>query len=178
MLYIAEHNALSLIGSAEAGWRSRCGKRRQAVQIKSADNLDKRITSDYARSLPQSERWPRPRTPTGAALPGAQTSQVVFQCGLAAGSCVSTPVDLGADDDRVYLLLFGVGLRGRSSLAAVTARIGGVDAVVEYAGPQPTYEGLDQINVRLPRSLAGRGEVEIALTADGITANTVTVNIR
>lgn len=104
--------------------------------------------------------------------------QAVLRCGSAPGSCVSMPLELGEEEERLYLLLFGTGIRGRSSLAGVEVRIGGVGAVVEYAGPQPTYEGLDQVNVRVPRSLAGRGEVEIALTVDGIAANTVTVNIR
>jgi hypothetical protein len=43
--------------------------------------------------------------------------------------------------------------------------------------PQGQYPGLDQVNVRLPRSLAGRGEVNIALTVDGKAANTVTVRV-
>jgi uncharacterized protein (TIGR03437 family) len=38
--------------------------------------------------------------------------------------------------------------------------------------------GLDQANVRIPRSLAGRGEVNVVFTFDGKTANTVTINIR
>jgi hypothetical protein len=32
--------------------------------------------------------------------------------------------------------------------------------------------------VRIPRSLAGRGEVNVVFTVDGKTANTVTINIR
>jgi uncharacterized protein (TIGR03437 family) len=37
---------------------------------------------------------------------------------------------------------------------------------------------LDQVNLRLPRSLAGRGEVELALTVDGREANRVKVQIK
>ena len=37
---------------------------------------------------------------------------------------------------------------------------------------------LGQINLRLPRSLAGRGEVDITLTVDGRRANTVRVNFK
>ena len=40
------------------------------------------------------------------------------------------------------------------------------------------FVGLDQVNVRLPRCLLGRGQVDVALTVDGKTANTVQVNIR
>ena len=49
---------------------------------------------------------------------------------------------------------------------------------VVYAEAQPRYAGLDQVNVYVPRSLAGAGEVPIVLTADGVTANVVTVNIK
>jgi uncharacterized protein (TIGR03437 family) len=38
--------------------------------------------------------------------------------------------------------------------------------------------GLDQTNVLLPRSFAGRGLVNVVMTADGLTSNTVQVCIR
>jgi uncharacterized protein (TIGR03437 family) len=40
------------------------------------------------------------------------------------------------------------------------------------------FDGLDQVNVYVPRSLAGAGEVPVILTVDGITANVVTINIK
>ncbi len=40
----------------------------------------------------------------------------------------------------------------------MTAKIGGVDAQVVFAGPQGEFAGLDQVNLRLPDGLAGRGE--------------------
>ena len=53
-----------------------------------------------------------------------------------------------------------------------------VDGVpVPFSGPVPQgqFEGLDQLNIGpLPRSLAGRGEVEIVVTVDGKQANVVT----
>ena len=57
-------------------------------------------------------------------------------------------------------------------------RIGGVPVQVLYAGLQPDFAGLDQINVLVPRSLIGRGEVDLVLTVDGKVANTVKVNIK
>jgi uncharacterized protein (TIGR03437 family) len=78
----------------------------------------------------------------------------------------------------VVLLLFGTGIRGYSALSAVSANIGGLDAPVLGAGAQGQFAGLDQVHVRLPRLLAGRGEVDIVLTVDGRTANTVKVNIK
>ena len=41
-----------------------------------------------------------------------------------------------------------------------------------------TYPGLDQINAALPRSLIGRGEMDLVLMVDGKTANTVKINIK
>ena len=109
---------------------------------------------------------------------GSQTWQYVFNAGCQVGSCQPVPIDLGAATDQVFLQLYGTGIRGRSSLAAVTAKIGGVDAPVEYAGPVSGMVGLDQVNLRVPRSLIGRGEVDVVLTVDGKTANTVRVNIK
>jgi len=95
---------------------------------------------------------------------------------------VSVPIDLGPDlgsaTDQVFLLLFGTGIRNNSGLANVTARIGGEAAEVLYAGPQGGFAGLDQLNLALPRSLAGRGEVDVMLTVDGKQTNTVRVNIK
>jgi len=54
---------------------------------------------------------------------------------------------------------------------------------VQYAGAQgagapSSFYGLDQVNVLLPRSLAGSGTVNVVLTAGGQTANTVTMDIQ
>jgi uncharacterized protein (TIGR03437 family) len=76
-------------------------------------------------------------------------------------------IDLGPESDQLFLLLFGTGLRHRSSLANVNVRIGGVDTPVEYAGAQGEFAGTDQVNVRLPRSLVGRGTVPVEVTVDG-----------
>jgi len=52
---------------------------------------------------------------------------------------------------------------------------GGSGTVVEYAGAQGTFVGQDQINAILPQSLAGAGEINVIVTVDGVTANTVKV---
>jgi uncharacterized protein (TIGR03437 family) len=78
----------------------------------------------------------------------------------------------------VFLVLFGTGLRHYSALSGITVTIGGVAGEVSFAGPQPTFSGLDQMNVLLPRSLAGRGEVDVALTVDGVAANSVRIRMK
>ena len=89
----------------------------------------------------------------------------------------AVPIDLGSEGDQVFLLLFGTGFRGFTQ--AVTATVSGESVRVLGAVPQGEFVGLDQVNIGpLPRSLAGGGDVNIVLTADGEQANTVTVNIR
>jgi len=105
------------------------------------------------------------------AADGTRTQELIFDTGLSAA-----PVDLGPEGDQVFLLLFGTGVRGFSTL---TVTVGGENVGVLGALPQGEFVGLDQVNIGpLPRSLAGRGEVEIVLTADGVRANTVTVSIQ
>ncbi len=109
---------------------------------------------------------------------GSQSYEAVARYDETQRKMVAVPVDLGPTTDQVFLILFGTGLRFRSSLSAVTLKMGGADAEVLYTGSQGGFAGLDQLNVRLPRSLAGRGEVELNLTVDGKTANPVKLSIR
>jgi uncharacterized protein (TIGR03437 family) len=85
---------------------------------------------------------------------------------------------LGAATDILVVEFYGTGIAGRSSLSNVTAQIGGVNATVAYAGAQSQYPGLDQVNVYVPRALAGAGEVPVVLTVDGVTANVVTISVQ
>ena len=92
------------------------------------------------------------------------------------GAVVASPVSLGASTDQVYLTIYGTGLQDADT-SGVTVSIGGVNAPVAYAGPQGNYAGLDQVNVLVPHSLAGAGNVTIQLTANGIAANPVQITI-
>jgi uncharacterized protein (TIGR03437 family) len=109
---------------------------------------------------------------------GAVTWSPVYSCGVAPGSCVPAPIDLGGPRDTVYLLLFGTGIRNRTALTSVSVVIGGVNARADYAGPQIQYVGLDQVNIPLPPELTGRGTVDVLLTVDGKPANSVQVAFR
>jgi uncharacterized protein (TIGR03437 family) len=88
------------------------------------------------------------------------------------------PIDLGPEGDLVILNLYGTGFRRRSALSAVTVKIGGEDVTINYAGPQLQFAGLDQINAFLPRTLAGRGEVDVVVTVDGKAVNIVQVSVK
>ncbi len=108
---------------------------------------------------------------------GAQSTEPVAQFDVATGRFVATPIELGPEGEQVFLILFGTGFRAVSSLNNVTARLGGTNAEVLFAGAQG-LAGLDQANLRIPRSLAGRGEVDVVITVDGKMANTVRINVK
>jgi uncharacterized protein (TIGR03437 family) len=110
---------------------------------------------------------------------GAQTFEPASRFDAATGRFVPAPIDLGPEGDQIILLLFGTGIRGRSGLSVVTCTIGGVAVPVSFAAAAPGFAGLDQVNVGpLPRSLAGRGEVDVVLTVDRKEANRVRIAIK
>ncbi len=109
---------------------------------------------------------------------GTRSTEPVAQFDPVQNQFVPVPIDLGPEGDQVFLVLFGTGFRFRSALSAVTATIGGTPAEVTFAGAQGDFIGLDQSNLRIPRSLAARGEVDVLLTVDAQAANPVRINIR
>jgi uncharacterized protein (TIGR03437 family) len=60
----------------------------------------------------------------------------------------------------------------------VKCTIGGVDTAVLFAGAQPDFPALDQVNVQVPDSLRGRGTASIVVTVDGQASNSVAVNVK
>ena len=111
----------------------------------------------------------------------AQTSLTfssTVTCGTAVGTCTDAPIDLSSATDQVSLELFGTGIRGRGSLSDVRVSVGGILVTASYAGPQPQYPGMDQVNIPLPAALAGRGELNIDLSIAGHRANIVTIDVK
>ena len=107
---------------------------------------------------------------------GTQTFEPVYTV-TSAGAIVATPVSLGSSTDLAYLFLFGTGLQAAGT-AGVKVSIGGSNFPVQYAGPQGGFPGFDQVNVPLPASLAGKGNVTIQLMASGFAANAVNITIQ
>lgn len=106
-----------------------------------------------------------------------QTIRLIYDDTAPLGSREGLPIDLGSEEEQVFLVLFGTGMRGFTTGATVT--VGGEAVAVADLLAQPDFVGLDQANLgSLPRSLIGRGVINILLTVDGKTANTVTVNIQ
>jgi uncharacterized protein (TIGR03437 family) len=89
---------------------------------------------------------------------------------------VAIPIDLSPDTDSFFLILYGTGVRFRSSLDAVSATVGGLDAQVVYAGSAGASEGLDLVSIKLPTQV--HGWTDIVTTVDGVAANTVRVLIK
>jgi uncharacterized protein (TIGR03437 family) len=109
---------------------------------------------------------------------GDQIYEPVVKFDAAQSRFVPLPIDLGPQGEQVFLLLFGVGLRNNAGLQTVSVKIGGIDAETLYLGAQGAFVGLDQGTVRIPRSLIGRGEVDVVLTVGGKVANTVKVSVK
>ena len=86
---------------------------------------------------------------------------------------VPNPLNLGvAAGDTVFLEIFGTGFRSVSQ-ANMRVTIGGVNAPVSFVGAQGS-PGLDQLNVQVPTSVAGRGSVAVVVTANGTQVANVT----
>ncbi len=113
-----------------------------------------------------------------ASSDGSQIYEPIVKFDQAQNRFATIPIDLGPESDQVFLSLFGTGIRFRSSESTVTVTIGGMEVPVTYSGLQPTLAALDQINVLLTRTLAGKGEVDLVVTVDGRVTNTTRVNIK
>ncbi|MEP7271934.1 MAG: hypothetical protein ABI882_10560 [Acidobacteriota bacterium] len=112
--------------------------------------------------------------------PGAgQITASTVRFDALSGQFVAVPIVFGPQAETMFLVFFGTGFRGRTSLAGVTASLGGTPLTVTYAGLAPGFVGLDQLNLGpIPRSFIGRGAVNLVLTVDGKVANTVTINFQ
>jgi uncharacterized protein (TIGR03437 family) len=96
------------------------------------------------------------------------TIENVYQ--MSNGKVVAHPINLGvAQGDRVTLQILGTGIQA-AGIGGTSVTIGGVAATVQSVGPSGN-PGEDQVNVRIPSSLAGRGKVSVVLTANGKVAN-------
>jgi uncharacterized protein (TIGR03437 family) len=106
---------------------------------------------------------------------GASAAEAVFTCSPpAARSCLPMPLTLGDSTYTLYVSLYGTGIRGAAS---VQCYVGGQAVPVTYFG-KSSFEGEDQVNIAIPKSLAGAGDVRVYLVADGVTSNVVGLNFQ
>jgi len=106
---------------------------------------------------------------------GTQTVEPAYALN-SSGSFSASPINMGGATDQVYLVLFGTGIAAAGT-SGVTVTVGGVNAPVLYAG-SGGFAGVDQVNLQLPASLAGKGNVNVQLTASGTLANAVQITIQ
>ena len=106
---------------------------------------------------------------------GSKTASNAFQCG--SSGCSPVPIILGSGSDQVILILYGTGFASKNA-SQVMVNIGGVSVAPQYAGPQGFFQGLQQVNVAIPHSLAGRGQVNVQVTAGGVTSKAVTIALQ
>jgi len=124
---------------------------------------------------------------SGAGVPSAvlfrrrgtvDTFETVAQFNSTTNSFDPMEIDLGPAGDIVFLIAFGTGIRGLSSLMGASATIGGQNAPISAVVPAPGFDGLEQVNIFIPRTLIGAGLVNVVFTADGKQANTVQLRIK
>ncbi|MBZ5624140.1 MAG: hypothetical protein LAQ69_36395 [Acidobacteriia bacterium] len=101
--------------------------------------------------------------------------ETVFTCDAAAArSCLPLPLSLGASSDTLWVALYGTGIRGARSVQCVVA---GQSVPPAYA-PVAAFAGLDQVNIPIPKALAGTGTIRLYVIADGAASNVVSLRIQ
>ena len=101
---------------------------------------------------------------------GASTNEPIFTL----NNGIYTPVPIDVTSGQTYLILFGTGIRNGEGIKA-TPSTGGLGEVL-YAGPQPSFPGLDQVNVPLPSTLAGSGCINLLVTSDQLASEQLASN--
>jgi endoglucanase len=101
--------------------------------------------------------------------------ELVATYSTAQGQWVPAPISFNGD--KLILELFGTGF-DTATKADAQVIVQSAFLTVDYAGWPGTYVGEDQINVQLPGSLAGAGEVSVQVLIKGISANPVTVTFQ
>jgi len=108
---------------------------------------------------------------------GTQTTQASYTTD-GNGAMIASTIPVGTGAAQTYLLLFGTGI-ANAGTALTSVTINGVSATVTYAGPAgASNPGMDQVNILIPSKLAGAGNVELQLTAEGVTANPVQITLK
>jgi uncharacterized protein (TIGR03437 family) len=155
------------------------------VTVKSGDNKLSAGTVEIARTSPSLFTCNADGKGVAAGVvlrvkaDGTQGYEPIARFDAAQNRCIAVPIELGVANEQVFPILYGSGIRNRSSLSAVTVTIGGLAQQVVFAGAVEGLAGLDQVNIGpLSRELMGRGEVDVVLTVDSKQANTVRVSFK
>jgi uncharacterized protein (TIGR03437 family) len=110
---------------------------------------------------------------TGAPAAVASADGQNFNIPVSNPDGTPNPIDAGN-----FVALFGTGMRFVSTAITNSITIGGTNITPLFVGPQGQLEGVDQVNLQIPQSLAGRGEVDLIITLDGKPTNLVKLRIK
>ncbi len=109
---------------------------------------------------------------------GTQLFQSVSEWDPALRQFIALPIDVGQEGDQMFLILFGTGIRYYDPTSEAEVRIGNLSVNALYAGRQDDFAGLDQVNIPLPKTLMGQGDVDVVLKLNGKTTNTVKIRLK
>ncbi|MCW5962822.1 MAG: hypothetical protein KIT83_02195 [Bryobacterales bacterium] len=112
---------------------------------------------------------------------GEQERSNLFLCGN--GQCTPNAAPMGGTGDELFLELFGTGFRNRGAATQMKAFVGTAEAEISFAGPHPTFVGLDQVNVKVPRDTPRGQDIDLYIwvrngTAPWIASNRLTVRFQ
>jgi len=109
---------------------------------------------------------------------GSRVVEPVYNA--ADGKYTPVAIDVSNPLEEVFLTLYGTGLRNLKSTDGLTVNVGSAAVTPTYIGAAGQYPGLDQMNLLLPSSLAGKGQVYIVIAIGDLDneANLVWVQIK
>lgn len=84
---------------------------------------------------------------------GTVSWEAIARYDTATAKWVSIPISLGPQGEQDFLILYGTGIRFRSSLQAVSVTLGGVQAWLIYAGRKALIQGLTRSMSSYPQVL-------------------------
>jgi uncharacterized protein (TIGR03437 family) len=86
-----------------------------------------------------------------------------------------SPIAIPSNATDLYIVLYGTGIRNFHS---ISASLGSTIAGVQFAGPQPQFPGVDQVNLHFNQLAGLTGTQTLLLVVDGSSSNPVTIQFQ
>jgi len=93
---------------------------------------------------------------------------------------VQKPIAVNVPGQTVFFVLYGTGMRGAQAALSDAAFLTGPPTVlpIQFIGSAPGFVGLDQVNIKIPSSLAGSGLTQLLVHVEGFETAPVTLNFK
>jgi uncharacterized protein (TIGR03437 family) len=109
---------------------------------------------------------------------GDGKGKAVAQCGRVSDDgltflLTAPPCAVSNANDENILVIYGTGWRNGTGL---TVKFGDLTLTPSFSGPQPSFAGLDQINVSIPKELAEKQDTEFTVNFGEPASNKVTTS--